>query len=194
MTVDDLITRIIAAYPGASLEAMKSFKPVFYARLKHREGEPLADAATEVLATFRAKYGQPFPIPADFEAVLPSPRRDGARAAPIDPGRHAERKRRLMAEWRRSVDAAPEVRRALETIALEVADVAAWRESSKPIALTPKQRKLAEQRAISLQRRCEHGPPERLGAEDWGAQISAIAARWNVATSLEEWGQGEWRA
>jgi hypothetical protein len=187
MTVDELITRIIAAYPGASLEAMKSFKPVFYARLRHREGEPLADAATEVLATFRPKYGQPFPIPADFETVLPSPPRDAASAAPLDARRHAERKRRLMAEWRRSVDAVPEVARALETIALEVADLAAWRTDPGPIALTAKQRKLAEQRAISLQRRCEHGPPERLGADAWWAQISAIAARWKVATSLEEW-------
>jgi hypothetical protein len=194
MTVDELITRIIAAYPGASLEAMKSYKPVFHARLKHREGEPLAEAATEVMATFRPKYGQPFPIPADFEAVLPSARRDLARAAAVDARRHAEHKQRLMAEWRRSVDTVPEVRRALETIALEVADTAAWRETSKPIALTARQRQLAVQRAISLQRRCEHGPPERLGADAWWDQISAIAARWNVATTRDEWQQGEWRA
>jgi hypothetical protein len=115
MTVDELITHLIASYPGASLEAMKSFKPVSYARLRHREGESLADAA-------------------------------------------------------------------------------AWRETGKPIALTVRQRQLAVQQAISLQRRCEHGPPERLGADAWWAQISAIVARWNVATSLGEWQQGEWRA
>jgi hypothetical protein len=130
MTVDELITRIIAAYPGANLEAMKSFKLVFYARLKPREGESLAEATTEVL----------------------------------------------------------------KTIALEVADAAAWRETGKPIALTARQRQLAVQRAISLQRRCEHGPPERLGADAWWAQISAIAARSNVAPALDEWQQGEWRA
>jgi hypothetical protein len=84
--------------------------------------------------------------------------------------------------WRRSADAVHEVRRALETITLEVADAAAWRETSKPIALSDKQRKLAEQRAISLQRHCEHGPPDRVGAKTWWAQISTVAARCN-----EEW-------
>ena len=89
--------------------------------------------------------------------------------------------------WRRSVDAVPEVRRALETIALEVADAAAWRENSKPIALSDKQRRLAEQRAISLQRYVEFGPVSQVDAEAWWAQISTTAARCNVATSLEEW-------
>jgi hypothetical protein len=89
--------------------------------------------------------------------------------------------------WRRSVDAVPEVRRALETIALEVADAAAWRENSKPIALSDKQRRLAEQRAISLQRCVEFGPVSQVDAEAWRAQISTIAARCNVATTLEEW-------
>src|SRR5258708_14669441 len=131
MTVDELMPCIIAAYPGASLEAT------------------LGQAATEVLATFRPKYGQPFPIPADFEAVLPKQRRDIARAAPIDAGRHAERKRRLMAEWRRSVGAAvPEVKPPLETIAFRAADPAAWRATGKPIALSAKQQPLAQHRAV----------------------------------------------
>ena len=71
--------------------------------------------------------------------------------------------------WRRSVDAA------------------AWRENSKPIALSDKQRRLAEQRAISLQRYVEFGPVSQVDAEAWWAQISTIAARCNVAITLEEW-------
>jgi hypothetical protein len=33
-------------------------------------------AADEVLATFKPKYGQPFPIPADFEPHMPSLHRE----------------------------------------------------------------------------------------------------------------------
>jgi hypothetical protein len=53
--------------------------------------------------------------------------------------------------------------------------------------LSAQQVRLAEQRAISQRRRAEHGPPERLSGEAWWTQISAIAARWKVATSIDEW-------
>jgi hypothetical protein len=72
MTVAELIARIMAAYPGATAEALKTFTPVFYARLRKHEGDALDSAATEVLGSFRAKYDQKFPIPADFEKELPS--------------------------------------------------------------------------------------------------------------------------
>jgi hypothetical protein len=189
MMVKELLERIVVAYPGASPEAMRAFKPVFQARLGGREGPALAKAATEVLAGFRPKYGQPFPIPADFEAALPDlPRRLPAGRA-IDMRQHAERVGRLIDEWRRSVTARPEVRQAMEHIARGLAHEAAWRGDTKPIALTAQQTRLAEQRALSLQRRVEHGPPEHFRFEAWWAQIAAIAERWNVATSPEEWGR-----
>lgn len=72
MTVAELLERIAAAYSGATPEAMKTFKPVFYARLRKHEGDILEAAAVEVLGTFRPKFDQKFPIPADFEAHLPS--------------------------------------------------------------------------------------------------------------------------
>jgi hypothetical protein len=193
MTVTELLKQIIAVYPGASPEAMRAYKPVFQARLAAREGPALANAATEVFAGFRPKYAQPFPIPADFEAALPAPAAPRAPLAgrPIDARRHGERVAELVADWRRRVrgvpPVAPEVGRALEAIAHELARDAAWRREPGPIVLTARQVRLAEQRALSLRRRAEHGPPEQLGREAWWAQIAAIAARWKVATSPEEW-------
>lgn len=93
----------------------------------------------------------------------------------------------LMAAWCPSANAVPEVRRALAPIARQAAHDAAWRDDAKPIVLSAQQVRLAERRAISQQRRTEHGPPERLSGEAWWAQISAIATRWKVATSIDEW-------
>jgi hypothetical protein len=194
MTVKELLERIVVAYPGASPEAMRAYKPVFQARLGGREGPALAKAATEVLASFRPRYGQPFPIPADFEAALPELPRPLPAGRAIDLRGHAERVARLMSDWRRSVRAQPEVKWAMEHIARELAHEAAWREVEKSIALTARQTRLAEERALSLQRRLEHGPPEHFTREAWWGQIAAIAARWNVAVSFNEWGREEWRA
>jgi hypothetical protein len=194
MTVTELLKQIIAVYPGASPEAMRAYKPVFQARLAAREGPALAKAATEVFATFRPKYGQQFPIPADFEAALPAlpSRRAPMAGRPIDAHRHAERVAELVADWRRRARRVPplqpELQRALEAIARGLAHDAAWRSDAKPIELTAAQVRLAEQRALSQRRRAEHGPPEPLGREAWWAQISAIAARWQVAVSPQEWG------
>jgi hypothetical protein len=188
MTVKELLERIVVAYPGASPEAMRAYKPVFQARLGGREGPALAKAAAEVLASFRPKYGQPFPIPVDFEAALPEFPRPLPAGRAIDLRGHAERVARLMSDWRRSVRAQPEVKWAMEHIARELAHGAAWREVEKPIALTARQTRLAKERALSLQRRLEHGPPEHFTREAWWGQIAAIASRWNVAVSIEEWG------
>ena len=107
MKVSELMARIQAAYPGLQPEALRAFMPVFQARLGKREGPSLERAALEVLATFRPKYGQPFPIPADFEAALPAPARDRPREQPLDIAGHGERARRLIAEWRPSANAVP---------------------------------------------------------------------------------------
>lgn len=103
--------------------------------------------------------------------------------------RHAARK--LMAEWRagqgsRAANGVPEVMRALEFIAQPIADMEARKESPQPVVLTRKQVRIAQHRAISVQRRIEHGPPD-MPLEAWWEQISAIAARWGIATTQEEW-------
>src|SRR5262245_60312601 len=100
MKVSELMAGIQAAYPGLQPEALRTFRPVFHARLGKREGPALERAALEVLATYRPKYEQPFPIPADFEAALLAPARYRPREQPLDIAGHGQRARRLMAAWR----------------------------------------------------------------------------------------------
>src|ERR1043166_6038197 len=46
MMVKELLERIVVAYPGASPEAMRTFKPVFLARLGGHEGPALGRGFT----------------------------------------------------------------------------------------------------------------------------------------------------
>ncbi|MFZ5783974.1 MAG: hypothetical protein ACOY4R_27565 [Pseudomonadota bacterium] len=98
MTVAELLDRIIAIYPGANPQALVGLRPVFLARLGHREGAHLESAANEVFAEFQPKNSKPFPIPIDFESRMPSVhvRGDGPK---LDLQGHRERKARLVAEW-----------------------------------------------------------------------------------------------
>jgi len=99
--------------------------------------------------------------------------------------------RRLMDEWRagqgkRAAQGIPELMRALEFIAQQVADGQSWKANPEPVSLTRKQVKTAWHRAISQRRRAEHGPPSK-NADEWWEQISAIAERWGVKTTRDEW-------
>ena len=189
MTVAELLKKLGAAFPAFNAGAMEAWAPAFRAVCQAHEGPVLAQAYTAVLTAFSVRAAKAlFPVPADFAAQLPSRHPKLTRQAALRLRTHGERMRRLMAEWRPPVDVAPEVRRALEHIALQVADEAAWHADAKPVVLTRQQHKLAEQRALSQQRRSEHGPPEGFSGEAWWTQISAIAARWQLAVSREEWG------
>ena len=118
----------------------------------------------------------------------------GARAlawtgCPMSAYRHVARK--LMDEWRagqgrRAANGVTEVMRALEFIAQPIADMEARKENPQPVALTRKQVRIAQHRAISARRRIEHGPPD-MSAEVWWEQIEAIAKRWGISTTQEEW-------
>jgi hypothetical protein len=192
MTVFDLIARIIAAYPGATAEAMKTFAPVFHARLRQYEGAVLEDAATAVLGAFKPTTRQPFPIPADFEAHLPAGGLKLPAGGPaLDVKGHGDRTRRIMAEWRaaqgqRGTNGVREVLRALEFIAEPLASQKAWANDPEPLRLTKAQLKLAQHRAISQQRRIEHGPPGK-DPDLWWEQVAGIAARWGIETTRDEW-------
>ncbi len=193
MTVAELLDKILAAYPGATVDAIATFKPVFYARFQHREGDRLAAAAAEVFANFRATGRQPFPIPADFEQHMPSTRINiPGDSAGLDFKAHGERVRALMADWRRGqghrgANGVIEVLRALEFIAEPLANLKAWEENPSPIVLTTKQLRLAQQRAISMQRRIAYGAMPRTN-EVWWEQIQAVAAQWGVPVKYEDWG------
>ena len=104
---------------------------------------------------------------------------------------HGERTHAMMARWRleqghRGANGVPEVLRALEFIAEKLANVACWTDSPEPLLLTAKQLRLAQHRAISLQRRIDHGILPRTN-EEWWEQISAIAERWNITTHYDDW-------
>lgn len=99
--------------------------------------------------------------------------------------------RRLMASWRegqgkRASKDVPELMRALEFIAQQIADGEAWKPDPRPVSLTRKQVRLAWFRAISQKRRAEYGPPGK-SADEWWEQVKAIADRWGVETTRAEW-------
>lgn len=182
MTVSELLARIIAAYPGATQDAMKTFKPVFYARLQRHEGDKLEEAATAVLAAFRPKFGQPFPIPADFEAHLPSGRLDlGGNSGPpirqLLADRDARRKR-IHEEWMNGQGAKIKANRPHSVYSacnLMALDLAAHRRDR--LVLSAEQITLCEEQALSRTRVEMFGPPPK-SEEAWRAQCAQVRETW----------------
>lgn len=92
--------------------------------------------------------------------------------------------RGMMRAWRegqgkRASRGIPELLRALEFTAQQIADGESWKAEPAPISLTRKQVRTAWHRALSQQRRAEHGPPGH-NPDQWWDQIKAIADRWGV--------------
>lgn len=181
MTVEELIERIIDAYPGATPEAMKAFKPVFLARLKHREGPKLDDAITEVLGSFKPKASHPFPIPADFEVHLPS-LRDIKREAPIGPAleeRH-QRSRKLFEEWhdgqgRKIKEVRPQP--VYAACALEAYEKARKAVDDTRLLLTAEDIAKCELHAVTCERVHRFGKLPK-SAEVWQQQCDEIRSEW----------------
>jgi len=193
VTVDELLRRILAAYPGATPEAMATFKPVFYARLKGREGPHLAEAATAVLASFKPTMRQPFPVPAQFEAEMPervSSMGKGGKKLDI-PARNERMMRLLEQWWERQGDRAskgvPEVARALRHIASLHASFRSWSDNPAAIVLTVEELQQGRHRAISQQRRIEFGGVPPRSPEVFFDQVQQIASRWQISTRIEDW-------
>jgi hypothetical protein len=181
MTVTELLTRIMAAYAGATTEAMKTFVPVFHARLRKHEGPALDAAAIEVFGSFKPRYDHKFPIPADFEAHLPSGKLNlgtagqGIRQTLAD---RATRRRRVLADWMNGQGAKIKAHRVPPMYAACVAlaaDLAG--ETSDALILTADQIKLCEDRALSAARIQRFGRIPR-STERWEAQIEEIRADW----------------
>jgi hypothetical protein len=194
MTVTDLLKKI-RAYPGVTAEMLATFVPVFHARLKAHEGEKLEAAAIAVFAEFKPTTRQPFPIPKDFEQHLPSGKLDlGPDAGPtLDLKVHAERKRKLVWNWKasqgdRASNGRPEIMRALQYVAEQIADQRAWSSNPEPIALTRKQVFKAQQSALSIKRRELHGLPPK-DAHLWWSQLEEIARGWGMEITPEWWSE-----
>lgn len=182
MTVTELLARIIAAYPGATTEAMKTFKPVFYARLQKFEGDKLDEAANAVLGSFKPKFGQPFPIPADFEAHLPSGKLDlGSDGGPPIrqwlADRDARRKRNYE-EWANGQGAKIKANRphgVYSACALMAMELSPKRRDR--LVLSAEQIALCEEQALSRARVEMFGPPPKSD-EAWRAQLDQVRAAW----------------
>lgn len=179
MTVTELLTRIMAAYPGATNEAMKTFVPVFHARLKRHEGDALDTAAIEVLGSFKPKYDHKFPIPADFEAHLPSgrlnlPEENSIRGALAD---RAARKTRNMAEWQAGQGAKIKANRpqpaynACILLAMELSG------RNQRLMLSGEQIQMCEDRALAAARLRMFGPLPRTN-EAHTDQIQQVRDSW----------------
>lgn len=184
MTVTELLERILALYPGANPGAIAAMKPVFMARLRHREAK-LEDAANEVFASFQPRRDKPFPIPADFEAHLPSihaAARD-EKDAPIRQWleQRAQRSESLFRDWHANQGAKIKAARPLPVygqcvmLAKDLANKAT--EQTPRIVLTAEQIADCDQRAVSHARVGKFGALPK-SEEAWREQIAQIRAEW----------------
>lgn len=186
MTVTDILKAIQAAYPGATTEALKTFVPVFHARLRKHEGDALDAAANEVLGTFRPKFGQPFPIPADFEAHLPSGKLHlpGSDGPTIDFAGHKRRQAEIVAAWEAGQGAKIREARGVYVWthcwleAKRLAREAAWPERPSRVVLSAEQIQRCEDQVVSTARITAHGASvlRRGDVTDWQAQTEACRA------------------
>lgn len=192
MTVTELLEAIIAAYAGATPEAMKTFVRVFHDRLARHEGPALAKAASEVLGTFKPKFDQKFPIPVDFEAHLPSGKLHLPSDGPaIDFKGQRERKRALVSEWQAGQGA--KIREArgpyvwahcLWTVQA-IAQQRAWDERAARVVLTAEQIQTCEDQAVSTARLSAQGAAVlRHGSNaEWDDQV----ARYRALVRVGRW-------
>jgi len=184
MTVTELLQRIMAAYAGATNEAMKTFVPVFHARLRKHEGERLEAAAVEVFGSFKPKYDHRFPIPADFEAHLPSGKLDlGRDSGPAIRQWLSDRERRskdAYAEWAQGqgnkikANRPQQVYAACQHMAMELT------RSGRRVTLSAEQIRVCEERALCQERVRMFGPPPRV-EDTWAGQIEQVREAWRVA-------------
>lgn len=195
MTVDQLLAKIAAAFPAFNAKATEALAPVYRARLDRHAGPLLARAYIDTLGSFTVKTSKAlFPMPADFEAHLPSGRLDlGKDDGPkIDFDARNRRAAALLADWKagqgaRAAAGVPEVMRALEFVARQMAERMAWHDNPKPLLLTRAQVKAAQQSAISILRRDRYGKPP-LRPQRWWQQIFEVAADLRIEVTPEWWG------
>ncbi len=178
MTVTELLARIMAAYSGATADAMKSFAPVFHARFRDFEGERLEAAALEVLGGFKPTSRQPFPIPIDFDEFMP--RHPKIVSLPAIKGWLMDRDTRRhvnVQNWLEGQGAKIKTNRpfavyaACLLMALELCPREDWKH------LTPQQIAECEMRALSQARVRMFGALPKTN-EAWDDQLAQVRAAW----------------
>ncbi len=183
MTVAELLASILRAYPGADEGAIATFKPVFYARFKHREGERLKAAAEEVFATFNATARKPFPIPNDFEEHMPRSHPTIAGEGPLRAALVAReaRWRKLFGEWYQVQGVRLKGNRpqpVFDACILEAKDLCEKAdERTARVILSAEQIRICEARALSQSRVRMFGALPKTN-EAWDNQFEQVRQAW----------------
>jgi hypothetical protein len=103
MNVRELLIAMTGGFKGFDAPAVTAMADVFKRKLERYEGPELANAWVEVAASFKATGNKPYPLPADFEDVLPRAAKMPKGSGPVlDFKARGERKSALMEEWRAS--------------------------------------------------------------------------------------------
>jgi hypothetical protein len=188
MNVSELLTAIGRTYPGATPEALATFKPVFQARFERREGPHLAQAFQDCIANFEATARKPFPIPRDIETHMPVLRTaDDSGGGPIREALASRNARAVVAyaDWYagqgRKIKA-NRPRPVFDACVLEALSLAPKR---SPLILKAEEIATCEQRALSQARVAKFGRiPNK--AEEWEAQIAQVRAEWESTKAQME--------
>jgi hypothetical protein len=180
MTVSELLTAILRAYPGASPEALETFKPVFRARFDRREGPHLAQAFTDTLASFKPTARQPFPIPADIEAHMPVIHATSDSGGSIRKLLEDRKARALVAyaDWYRGQGLKIKSARPRPVFDACVLEAVALSGIRSPLILKADEIALCEQRALSAARVAKFGRLP-VKTEEWESQRAQILADWH---------------
>lgn len=194
MTVTEMFTRMMAAFPAFTPAAMESLGPSFRGVLQRHEGPVLERAFTDLLANWLPKPSQRFPMPKDFENFLPSGKLNlGAerKEQPLNWDGRADRAGSLAREWRerqghKASRGVHEVLLALAFTAEPLCWQEAWKQNPGRVILTHDQLRIARQRAVSQERMKLHGAVPK-DPETWWAQVEEIQHRWGIQIPREDW-------
>jgi hypothetical protein len=178
MTLKELMAAMIAVYKGLDEEAVTAAWPAYRQKLEKFEGKELAGAWVEVVSGFSPTPRQPFPLPKDFEAVLPQPNR--LRGTPaIDFKGHATRRAQLLDNW--AIDQGNDLgavhgQRVAFWCLIEArrqADDLAWKpESADRVWLSGEKVLQVIQGVVSRDRMDTFGwPAEKMHPEEWKRQM-----------------------
>jgi len=163
MTVQEILAAMIGAFRGFDNAAVLAMQPVFEQKLAKYEGPELRNAWIEVASSFKRTAATPYPMPHDFEQVLPRAAKIKGGPA-LDREGHRTRKDGFLADWRQ-----------WERPAIETAygpRVAFWCESE------------VRSRADTLAWRTDEDAPKgiRLAAADVAKIIESVVSRDRMAT------------
>lgn len=188
MTVDELLTKLNAAFPAFNARALEAWGGAYREALGKHEGSALKAAYTAVLGSFTPKASKALhPMVADFLPHLPGSypklsEEAGIRGA-LDE-RKARRDRALLA-WQEGQGAKIKVARAAPVyaaclmLAMEKCGRTDWR------LLTAEQIEFCEARALSSARVRMFGPRLPATNEEWDGQIAQVRESWTIQPKAE---------